>query len=91
MGPCVHCGRLTDNAENICSHCQQRKGSIVSSEVRSQIDKAVKMAEQYHKGFRVIRNQRGEILVFPTAVPVREGTSVLYETEVEDAAQRNGV
>ncbi|MCC5468413.1 hypothetical protein [Pelosinus baikalensis] len=84
MGPCAHCGRLTDDVENICSHCQQRneKRAAVNPEVRSQIDKAVKMAEQYHKGFRVIQNQRGEILVFPTAVPVKEGTSVLYETEV---------
>jgi len=85
VGPCVHCGRLTDNAEKICSHCQQRKEkrAAVNPEVRSQIEKAVKMAGQYHKGFRVVQNQRGEILVFPTAVPVREGTSVLYETEVE--------
>jgi hypothetical protein len=75
--------------ENICSHCQQRKEkkTAVNPEVRSQIDKAVKMAEQYHKGFRVIQNQRGERLVFPTAVPVKEGTLVLFETEVEDAAQ----
>jgi RNA polymerase subunit RPABC4/transcription elongation factor Spt4 len=84
VGPCTHCGRLTDDVENICSHCQQRKEkkAVVSPELRSQIEKAIKMAEQYHKGFRVIQNQRGEILVFPTAVPVKEGTSVLYETGV---------
>ena len=80
MGPCVHCGRLTDDVENICSHCQKRKNRkvAISPELRSQIEKATKMAEQYQKAFRVIQNQRGEILVFPTAVPVKEGTTVLY-------------
>ncbi|MCC5464490.1 hypothetical protein [Pelosinus baikalensis] len=50
MGPCVHCGRLTDDVKNTCSHCQHRKEkkTAVNPEVRSQIDKAVKMAEQYH-------------------------------------------
>ena len=83
MGPCVHCGRLTDHVESICSHCQQRKEqkAAVSSELRSQKEKAIRMAGQYQKPFRVIKNQRGEMLVFPAAVPVQEGTLVLYETE----------
>lgn len=82
MGPCTHCGRLTDDVENTCSHCQQRKEkkAVVSPELRSQIEKAIKMAEQYQKPFRVIKNQRGEMLVFPATVAVKEGTSVLYET-----------
>lgn len=85
MGPCVHCGRLTYDVENICSHCQQRKEkkAAVSPELRSHIVKANKMAEQYQKPFRVIQNQRGEILVFPVAVSVKEGTTVLYETGVQ--------
>jgi recombinational DNA repair protein RecR len=85
VGPCVHCGRLTDHEESICSYCQQRKErkSVVSPELRSQKEKAIKMAEQYQKPFRVIKNQHGEILVFPAAVPVQQGTSVLYETEAE--------
>jgi hypothetical protein len=84
VGPCVYCGRLTDHIGNGCSHCQQRKEkkATVSPELRSQKEKAIKMAEQYQKPFRVIKNQRGEILVFPAAVPVHEGTTVLYETGV---------
>lgn len=81
MGSCVYCGRLTDHAENGCSLCQQRKKAAVSPELRNQKEKALKMAEQYQKPFRVIQNLRGEILVFPAAVPVQEGTKVLYETE----------
>jgi hypothetical protein len=44
------------------------KKIAVNPEVRSQIDKAVKMAVQYYKGFRVIQNPAREILVFLTAV-----------------------
>ncbi|MBP2658148.1 MAG: hypothetical protein H6Q69_1180 [Firmicutes bacterium] len=47
------------------------KKTAVNPEVRSQIDKAVKMAAQYYKGFRVIQNQHGEIVVFPTVVPIK--------------------
>lgn len=85
MGPCVHCGRLTSDLESVCSHCQQRKErkATVSPELSRQREKANKMAEQYQKPFRVIKNQRGEMLVFPVSVPVQEGTLVLYETEVE--------
>jgi len=83
VGPCVHCGRLTDHIEGICSYCQQRKEkkAAASLELRSQKEKAIRMAEQYQKPFRVIKNQHGELLVFPVSVPVQEGTSVLYETE----------
>ncbi|AIF51862.1 hypothetical protein [Pelosinus sp. UFO1] len=85
MWPCVYCGRLTSDVENVCSHCQRRKekNGAVSPELRSQKEKAIKMALQYQKPFRVIKNQRGEMLVFPVSVPVQEGTLVLYETEVE--------
>jgi hypothetical protein len=85
VSPCVYCGRITDHVGNVCSHCQQRKEkkAAVSPELRIQKEKAIKMAEQYQKPFRVIKNQRGELLVFPAAVPVQEGTSVLYETEAE--------
>ncbi len=83
MTPCEYCGRLTNDLEKICSLCQQRKErkAAVTLEIRSQKEKAIRMAEQYQKPFRVIKNLRGEILVFPAAVPVREGTMVLYETE----------
>lgn len=81
MGPCMHCGRLTSDLESVCSHCQRRKAKV-SSELRRQKDMADKMAEQYQKEFRVIKNLRGEMLVFPATVPVQEGTLVLYETEV---------
>ena len=83
MKPCIYCGRLTADAEGICSHCQQRKQekkAAISPELRRQIKKAEQMAEQYHKPFRVIKNQRGELAVFPVAVPVKDGTLVLYET-----------
>jgi hypothetical protein len=79
VSPCVYCGRLTTHEESICSYCQQRK---IGPELRSQKEKARKMAEQYQKPFRVVKNQRGELLVFPATVPVQEGTLVLYETEV---------
>jgi hypothetical protein len=40
------------------------KKTAVNPEVRSQIDKAVKMAAQYYKAFRVIQNlARGDISV----------------------------
>jgi hypothetical protein len=71
--------------ENVCSHCQRRKekNAAASPELSNQKEKAIKMALQYQKPFRVIKNQRGEVLVFPASVPVQEGTLVLYETEVE--------
>ncbi len=82
MNPCVYCGRLTTHEKSICSYCQQRKKAAVSPELRSQKEKAISMAERYQKPFRVIKNLRGELLVFPATVPVQEGTEVLYETEV---------
>lgn len=85
MGLCVKCGRLMSELERSCSHCQQHKEkkSTSSPELRRQKEKAIKMAEQYQKPFRVIKNQRGELLVFPASVSVQEGTLVLYETEDE--------
>jgi hypothetical protein len=90
MGSCMYCGRLTDDAEGTCSHCQQRKQAkklAISPELRRQMGLADRMTDQYQKSFRVIKNQRGELSVFPVAVPVKDGTLVLYETGVQSAAQ----
>lgn len=69
MIPCEYCGRLMNHLVKMCSLCQQRKErkAAVTAELRSQKEKAIKMAEQYQKPFRVIKNLRGEILVFPSA------------------------
>jgi len=90
MGPCVYCGRLTGDVEEICSHCQQRKQekkAAINPELRRQVDAAERLAEQYQKPFRVVKNERGELLVFPFAVPVKDGTLVLHETGVQSASQ----
>ena len=90
MEPCAYCGRLTCDTDGICSHCQQRKQEkkvAINPELRSQAEKANKMADKYSVPYRVIKNQRGELLVFPVSVPVKDGTLVLYETEVQSAAQ----
>ncbi|WP_378955408.1 hypothetical protein [Pelosinus sp. sgz500959] len=85
MGPCIYCGRLTADAEGICSHCQQRKQEKkvdISPELRRLMSIAERMSEQYRKPFRVIKNQRGELLVFSSVVPVANFSTVMYETGV---------
>lgn len=82
MNPCVYCGRLTTHEEKICSHCQQREKDVVSPDLYRQKKMAIMLTDRYKKPFRVVRNLRGELLVFPVTVLVQEGTLVMYETEV---------
>lgn len=82
MDPCVYCGRLTTHEERLCSYCLQRRKDTVSPELFRQKKRAIMLTDRYQKPFRVVRNLRGELLVFPVTVLVQEGTLVLYETEV---------